>query len=56
MHKILQPIFRNMAAKHVAHFLAEVFMGPGLYSNEFGDQSLHRIVGKHICEKFAKQQ
>jgi hemoglobin len=57
--QILEPIFRHMAAehsKHVAHFLAEVFMGPRFYSNEFGDESLRRMVGKHIGKKLTEQQ
>jgi hemoglobin len=57
--EILEPIFRHMApehSKHVAHFLAEVFMGPKFYSNKFGDESLRRMVGKHIGKKLKEEQ
>lgn len=57
--EILEPIFRHMAAehsRHVAHFLAEVFMGPKFYSDEFGDEALRRMVGKHIGKKLTEQQ
>lgn len=57
--EILEPVFRHMAAehsKHVAHFLAEVFMGPKYYSNQFGDESLRRMVGKHIGRKLQERQ
>ena len=56
---ILEPVFRQMPAehrKHVAHFLAEVLMGPGEYSKEFGDDALHRMVGKHIGKKLQEHQ
>jgi len=56
---ILEPIFRHMApehSRHVAHFLAEVFMGPKFYSIEFGDESLRRMVGKHIGKKLKEEQ
>lgn len=59
MDEILEPVFRHMAAahsKHVAHFLAEVFMGPKFYSNQFGDEALRRMVGKHIGKKLTEQQ
>lgn len=56
---ILEPIFKHMPpdhSKHVAHFLAEVLMGPRLYSKEFGDDSLRRMVGKHIGKHLSEQQ
>jgi hemoglobin len=57
--EILEPIFRFMApehSRHVAHFLAEVFMGPKFYSKKFGDESLRRMVGKHIGKKLKEEQ
>jgi hemoglobin len=57
--EILEPIFRHMAAehsKHVARFLAEVFMGPKFYSQQFGDEALRRMVGKHIGKKLKEEQ
>ena len=57
--EILEPVFRHMApqhSKHVAHFLAEVLMGPKFYSEEFGDESLRRMVGKHIGKKITEAQ
>lgn len=56
---ILEPVFRHMAAehsRHVARFLAEVFMGPTFYSNEFGDEAVRRMVGKHIGKKLQEVQ
>jgi hemoglobin len=56
---VLELIFRHMApehSKHVAHFLAEVFMGPKFYSDQFGDESLRRMVGKHIGKKLKEKQ
>jgi hemoglobin len=47
---ILYPVFKNMSpehSKHVAHFIAEVFGGPKLYSE--GDQGSHAgMVSHHI--------
>jgi hemoglobin len=57
--EILEPIFRHMApehAKHVAHFLAEVLKGPKVYSQEYGDQALHHMVGKHIGKNLTELQ
>ena len=57
--EILEPVFRHMApehSKHVAHFLAEVLMGPKFYSEEFGDESLRRMVGKHIGKNLTEKQ
>jgi hemoglobin len=56
---VLELTFRHMApehSKHVAHFLAEVFMGPKFYSDQFGDESLRRMVGKHIGKKLKEEQ
>jgi hemoglobin len=57
--EILEPVFRNMAKEHskyVARFFAEVFMGPKFYSDQFGDESLRRMVGKHIGKKLKEEQ
>jgi hemoglobin len=47
---LLSPVFKNMSpdhVKHVAHFVAEVFGGEKLYSNEDGGS--HAImIGHHI--------
>ena len=48
--ELLYPVFKNMSPEHsthVAHFIAEVFGGPKLYSE--GDQGSHAgMVGHHI--------
>jgi hemoglobin len=57
--EILEPVFRHMApehSKHVAHFLAEVLMGPKFYSKEFGDEALRRMVGRHIGKRLTEAQ
>lgn len=47
---LLSPVFSKMSDKHtrnVAHFIAEVFGGPKLYSD--GDQGSHaKMVGHHL--------
>jgi hemoglobin len=47
---LLYPVFKNMSpehSKHVAHFIAEVFGGPKLYSE--GDKGSHAgMVAHHI--------
>lgn len=47
---LLYPVFKNMSpehAKHVAHFIAEVFGGPKLYTE--GDGGSHSsMVGHHM--------
>jgi len=57
--ELLEPVFRHMAPEHsvhVAHFILEVLMGPKLYSEEFGENSLHRMVGKHIGKRLNEAQ
>lgn len=57
--EVLEPVFRHMApghAKHVAHFLAEVLKGPKLYSEEYGTEALHHMVGKHIGKNLTEVQ
>ncbi|RPE12337.1 globin [Chitinophaga lutea] len=56
---VLEPVFRHMPAehsKHVAHFMAEVLMGPKVYSAEYGDNALRHMVGKHIGKKLKEEQ
>jgi hemoglobin len=48
--EILYPVFKNMPgdhSKHVAHFIAEVFGGPRLYS-ENNKGSHHQMIGHHL--------
>jgi hemoglobin len=57
--EILEPVFRHMAPEHsrqVAHFLAEVLMGPKVYSGEYGDDALRHMVGKHIGKRLTEVQ
>jgi hemoglobin len=55
---LLGDVFKNMSAdhvEHVAHFVAEVFGGPKLYSNQ--DQGSHAImVGKHIGKMLTEEK
>ncbi len=48
--ELLSPLFKNMSpqhSRHVAHFIAEVFGGPKLYSE--GDHGSHaEMVAHHI--------
>jgi hemoglobin len=56
---ILEPVFRQMPAqhsKHVAHFMAEVLKGPKVYTEEYGGNALHHMVGKHIGRHLTEQQ
>ncbi len=43
-------------SRHVAHFLAEVLMGPKFYSQQFGDEALRSMVGKHIGKHLKEEQ
>ena len=57
--EILQPIFLHMPEehrKHVAHFMVEVLKGPKVYTSEFGDDALRRMVGKHIGKRLNEIQ
>ncbi|GAB2533121.1 group II truncated hemoglobin [Spirosoma aerophilum] len=52
---VLEPVFRGMSidhARHVAHFIAEVFRGPTTYSQEGGSHydMIHHHLGKHLTE------
>jgi hemoglobin len=49
---LLAPVFTNMSpehARHVAHFIAEVFGGPSLYTGE--DKGSHSSMVAHHLEK-----
>jgi hemoglobin len=53
---LLEPIFRHMSPSHqlhVAHFIAEVFGGPKLYSEEDGShyKMIQKHLGKHLTEQ-----
>ncbi|HEV8591360.1 MAG TPA: group II truncated hemoglobin [Pyrinomonadaceae bacterium] len=56
--EILEPIFRDMSAehtKHVAHFIAEVFHGPKLYTG--GDNGSHaKMVSHHLGRNLTEDQ
>jgi hemoglobin len=46
---VLAPVFGSMSAehaRHVAHFIAEVFGGPALYSTGHGGHA--QMVGRHL--------
>lgn len=50
--EVLYPVFKNMASdhsKHVAHFIAEVFGGPRLYTED--DKGSHSIMVAHHLGK-----
>lgn len=52
---ILQPVFAHMDEKHptfVAHFIAEVFGGPALYTKDRGGHAhmIRRHLGRHLTE------
>ena len=57
---LLEPIFKHMSRDHqlhVAHFLAEVFGGPEMYSTKEGDhfKMIQKHMGKHIKEHHRKR-
>jgi hemoglobin len=48
--ELLAPVFKNMSgdhAKHVAHFIGEVFGGPPLYT-EGDNGSHHKMINHHL--------
>jgi hemoglobin len=55
---LLKEVFMNMSphhAKHVAHFIGEVFGGPKLYTND--DQGSHAaMVGHHVGKRLTERQ
>jgi hemoglobin len=53
--ELLEPVFRHMSPSHqlhVAHFIAEVFGGPALYSQQDGSHfgMIQKHLGKHLTE------
>lgn len=55
---LLGEVFKHMSpehVKHIAHFVAEVFGGPNLYSTE--DNGSHAaMIGKHIGKMLAEEK
>lgn len=50
--ELLEPVFRHMApghSRHVAHFIAQVFGGPPLYTE--GDEGSHASMVQHHVGK-----
>jgi hemoglobin len=55
--RLLAPLFARMEAEHprfVAHFIAEVFGGPALYSQERGGH--HAMIKKHLGKHLSEDQ
>jgi hemoglobin len=56
--ELLEPVFAHMSlqhARHVAHFIAEVFGGPKLYTGE--DQGSHAgMVAHHVGKRLDETQ
>jgi hemoglobin len=60
LDETLEPIFKHMSADHqlhVAHFIAEVFGGPKMYSSEEGShfKMIQKHLGKHLTETHRKR-
>lgn len=58
--ELLEPIFKHMSSQHqqhVAHFIAEVFGGPTLYSTEEGThfKMVQKHLGKHLTEQHRRR-
>jgi hemoglobin len=57
---LLEPVFKHMAPAHqlqVAHFIAEVFGGPPMYSSEEGShfKMIQKHLSKHLTEAHRKR-
>ena len=57
---LLEPVFKHMSAQHqlhVAHFIAEVFGGPEMYSTEEGShfKMIQKHLSKHLTEQHRKR-
>jgi hemoglobin len=53
---VLEPVFKHMSSQHrlhVAHFVAEVFGGPKLYSESEGSHFL--MIQKHLAKHLTQQ-
>lgn len=60
LDELLAPVFRYMSADHqlhVAHFIAEVFGGPKMYSDQGGShfKMVQQHLGKHLTEQHRKR-
>ncbi len=58
--ELLEPIFKHMSPQHqlhVAHFIAEVFGGPKMYSMEEGShfKMIQKHFAKHLTEHHRKR-
>ncbi|MBI1881962.1 MAG: globin [Chloroflexi bacterium] len=54
---LLAPVFAHMSSEHpqhVAHFIAEVFGGPNLYSNESGGHA--HMISRHVGRLLTQEQ
>ena len=54
--ELLEPVFKHMSIEHqlhVAHFIAEVFGGPEMYSSEEG--SHFKMIQKHLSNHLTEQ-
>ena len=57
---LLEPVFKHMSTEHqlhVAHFIAEVFGGPEMYSTEEGShfKMIQKHLAKHLNEQHRKR-
>ena len=57
---LLEPVFRHMSSEHqlhVAHFIAEVFGGPEIYSTNEGNhfRMIQKHLGKNLTEHHRKR-
>ena len=58
--ELLEPVFKHMSLKHqmhVAHFIAEVFGGPAIYSTEDGShfEMIQKHLSKHLTEQHRRR-
>lgn len=58
--ELLEPVFKHMSTQHqlhVAHFIAEVFGGPEMYSSEEGShfKMVQKHLSKHLTEAHRKR-
>ena len=58
--ELLEPVFKHMSKEHqlhVAHFIAEVFGGPEMYSTEEGShfKMIQKHLAKHLMEQHRKR-
>lgn len=58
--ELLAPVFKHMSGEHqlhVAHFIAEVFGGPAMYSDGGGShfKMIQKHLGKHLTEQHRKR-